>query len=388
MRSQTLKVLHFFFFSFFISISVAQTLTNYINEAKKNYTPSLSISTTIPQNNATHLKFGYFINPQYTISGAQRAYAEIQQEIPWVGKGNSYRKFQKSKSNQIKLEKQYKIEQLGFTIKEHYYKMYQYQKQKDIYVLWSEKLRTFITATKKDSISTDLALKQFEYEAKLLEITKQLQIVDGNYQNEVIIFNELLKNENLEEPNLPLLLAMPEEESEFQFPDPFESAAYKNFENKVTQQKYNAAFLNPWAPNISLGLKYINVSSTDNINFGLPTQDIFQPQLQFKWNLFSKKATKTTKSQIDKLLDQKLLTLTHQLQIAINEQISARIAYDASSQKIENLQKLERKLTSNQFEITSEKKLQINSLKYTFEIEQVKAVVDYYISTSKMLLFF
>jgi len=28
--------------------------------------------------------------------------------------------------------------------------MYQYQKQKDIYVLWSEKLRTFITATKKE----------------------------------------------------------------------------------------------------------------------------------------------------------------------------------------------------------------------------------------------
>jgi len=208
--------------------------------------------------------------------------------------------------------------------------MYQFKKQKDIYVTWAEKIRTFIYAAKEtDSITTEIALQQFEHETKLIEVTKQLQIIDGHYQNEVITFNELLKNENLDEPTLPILLAMPEEESEFQF-----------------------------------------------------------PQLKLQWDFFSKKKPKLTEDKTNKLLDHKLSILSHQLQTAINNQISARIAYDASEKKLDKLTKLEKQLNSSKIKIPNEKILQINSLKYTFEVEQIKAVADYYISTSKMLLFF
>jgi len=217
---------------------------------------------------------------------------------------------------------------------------------------------------------------------------QQLQIIDGHYQNEVITFNELLKNENLDEPTLPILLAMPEEESEFQFPDPLESASYLSFENKILGQKIVNSVQNPWTPNISFGLRYINTSSTDNIDFGLPNQDIIEPQLKLQWDFFSKKKPKLTEDKTNKLLDHKLSILSHQLQTAINNQISARIAYDASEKKLDKLRKLEKQLNSSKIKIPNEKILQINSLKYTFEVEQIKAVADYYISTSKMLLFF
>jgi len=382
-----------FFFSFLFILSTSkvstQTLTNYINQAKKNYTPKTTNTSALNQNSTTSLQFGYFINPQYTISGAQRAYIQLQQEIPWLGKSNSYRKIQKNTQTQIELQKQYEVEQLSFKIKESYYKMYQFKKQKDIYVAWAEKLRQYIaSSSKKDSLSSNFILKQFEYETKLIEATAALQIVDGHYQNEVIIFNELLKNGTLDEPNLPVLLAMPEEESEFQFPDPYESAPYLNFENEVLKQKHYKSAQNPWSPNVSLGLRYINTSATDNLNFGIPNKDIIEPQLKLRWNLFSKKAPKLSEEQTNKLLDHKLSILGHQLQTAINDQISARIAYDASTQKIENLKNLENRLKSKQSQITPEKDLQINSLKYTFELDRVKAVSDYYISTSKMLLFF
>jgi len=383
------KGVNFIFFFIWIHTFNGQTLYDYINQAKKNYT---SKSNSIPffnKNHTTSLNFGFFINPQYTISGAQRAYAELKQEIPWLGKGNTYRKIQKNTQIKVQLQKQYELEQLSYQIKEHYYKMYQYKTQKDVYVTWAEEIRKHIAASRKtDSIPIDFALEQFKNETKLIEITKELQIVDGYYQNEVVIFNELLKNENLDEPNLLILLEMHEEEAEFQFPDPFESASYLSFENTISQQNHISATQNPWSPTISLGLRYINTSSSGNIDFELPNKDIIEPQLNLKWNLFSKKPSKLSKDQANKLLDHNLSTLGHQLQIAINNQVSARISYDASTQKIENLKNLENRLKSKQLLINPEKKLQINGLKHSFEIEQIKAVSDYYISTSKMLLFF
>ncbi len=387
-----IKLRHFIAFSFLVflfSNTKAQTLSNYINEAKKNYTSSFAPINSIDNSSTTQLNLGYFVNPQYTISGAQRAYVELQQEIPWLGKANAFRKLQKNYHNKRTLKQQQELEQLSFLIKERYYKMYQYLKQKEVYVTWADELRKFIaTPPLNDSLETDSALAKFKHQTKLVDITKQLQIVDGDYQNEVIIFNELLKSETLDEPQLPLVLAMPEEEVEFQFPDPYESASYLQYENEITEHQYAMATQNPWSPKISLGLRYINVSTTKDITFRLPTKDIFEPQLRIKWNLFAKKAPRLSNEETNQLLDHKISTLSHQLQIALNNQISARIAYDAATEQIETLHKLEEKLRNSKKEISAEKKLQINSLKYTFEIQQIKAVSDYYITTSKMLLYF
>ncbi len=387
-----IKLSYFVFFYILTSLSIrahAQTLTDYINEASKNYSFSSNTATNINQNTTTQLKFGYFINPQYTISGAQRAYVELNQDIPWIGKGNISRKWYRESRKRTQLLKQQELELLHFQIKEHYYKMYQFQKQKEIYAAWAEDLRVFIASSKKNTnIESNNVLKHYENQTKLIEVTQKFQITDGLYQNEVIIFNELLRSESLDEPRLPFLLAMPEEEIEFQFPDPYESSSFLNYENDILQQKYYNASQNPWTPKISLGLRYTDVTPTNTINFRLPTKNLIEPQLKIQWNLFSKKNPKTNYKTTNHLLDQKISSLSHQLQIVINNQISARIAYDSTVEQIEKIKTLEKQLKNINGEIDNEKKLQINSLKYTFEIQQIKAVSDYYISTSKMQLYF
>jgi len=368
---------------------LGQTLTNYVNEAQKKHRPTPYFKNNPTHNYSTSLQFGYFINPQYTISGAQRAYVQLQQELPWIGKGNALRKNQKNNKTKIKLLNQYKLETISYEVKECYYKMYLYLKQKNIYVAWAEEVRQHLARTKSnDSLTVDLTLKKFENETLLLDLTKKLQLVDGDYQNQVIVFNELLKSENLDEPNLPNFLAMPEEEPEFQFPDPFESAAYLGFENQILQYQNQSAIQNPWIPTVSFGLKYINTTATNTFNFELPNQDIIEPQLKLQWNLFSKKTPQPTEDETNTLLDYKLSELGHQLQTAINNQISARIAYDTATQKLTKLNTINNQLNTANKLIDSEKILQIKGLKYTFELEQIKAVADYYISTSKMLLYF
>ena len=372
----------------FFTCGYSQTLTNYVNEAKKKHSSLKFNNLNTSYNYKTKLQFGYFINPQYTLSGAQRAYVEFLQELPWLGKGNALKKLQKSNTKTIELQKQFELERLGYDVKACYYKMYQYLKQKNIYVSWAEEIRKYLAQNSElDITNPDQSLERFKKEALLLDLTKKLQLVDGDYQNQVIIFNELLKNENLDEPNLPQFLAMPEEETEFQFPDPFESASYLSFENQVALEQNKQAIQNPWSPSVSLGLKYINISATNAIDFGLPSQDIIAPQLKLQWNLFSKKTPRLTKKETNTLLDHKLSVLGHQLQTAINKQVSARIEYDTATQKLEKLNLIYNKLNSNK-DVETEKILEIKSLKYTFELEQIKAVADYYISTSKMLLYF
>ena len=73
----------------------AQKLVDYLDIATKNFTPQLN-RTSLPQNSpTTQLEFGYFTEPQYTVSGAQKAYVGFMQQVPWLGKSSAYRKVQK-----------------------------------------------------------------------------------------------------------------------------------------------------------------------------------------------------------------------------------------------------------------------------------------------------
>lgn len=367
----------------------SQTLGDYTQLAVKNFNPEFSISKPIDKENTTALKFGFFVNPQYTISGAQRAYAQLQQQFPLLGKANAYRKIRKLNTQQRSLDYNKEKELLRFKVKTSYYKMYAYQKQKQVYVKWTEEIRKLL----KDSVffykkDPEGLLKKFKYEAKLSDLTKELQIVDGNYQNEVIVFNELIGSENIDEPNLPFMLAMSDEEVEFEYPDPLTSASYLSFKSQINQLILQHKAQSKLNPEINLGLRYIYITPTPDISFELPKKDIFEPQLTLKWNLFTKPKEKLSSEKINSLLDQRLTSLTRQLQKALNEQISARIAYDTATKKLEDLNILEKQFKEEKTILNSEKILQISSLKHTFEIEQFNATASYYLAIAKTLLYF
>lgn len=366
----------------------SQNLSNYIQQAqKKAFTPYIE-ATTSPDYNSTSLQFSYFIDPLLTISGAPQASITLEQKIPWLGKNHTFKKLNNEIENAKSLEHQMKLEKLAFKIKESYYKMYQFQKTKDVYLAWADDIRTSLKNGKvSDSLNFDESVHLLQKETQLLDLTKKLQLADGAYQNEVIAFNEYSKNETLEDPILPNLLAMPEEEPELQFPDPYESAAFLKFENAINQHYLNAKIKNPWNPAVSLGLTYISTIANNETTNSLANPNIFIPQLQLQWNLFQKRKPSFSKEDHQTQLEEKINSLGRQLQAAINQQISARIAYDTATDKLQKVNTLLEKVPLQQTNIYTNKALEIKGLKYTFEIEQIKAVTDYYISTSKMLLF-
>ena len=366
----------------------AQKLVDYLDVATKNFVPQLG-NTLLPQNkNTTQLEFGYFVDPQYTVSGAQKAYVSFMQEVPWLGKSAAYLKVQKNN----RLREEYLIEQqkeeLKFKVKELYYQLYEYQYQKDAYLVLTDKFRKHITTIEKDTLRTSAKtiLKLFEQKQLLIELTEKTQLIDGEYQNALLRFNALLKQDSFQEVELPLELAMPTEDQTMSFSDAYENPLYVAYEHELLTMRQAQKYSSKWLPTLSLGLRYAEVVA-DDLVVELPTKDIIEPRLQLKWDLFSKTKKIMSKQVVEAQSEQKILDMTSLLQIEINNQISARISYFTALDKLEQLKKLKAELLENNVSLDVDELIRFEFLETTYKIEEIKAVTDYYISSSKMLLY-
>lgn len=367
----------------------AQKLVDYLAVATKNFTPQLN-PISLPQNNATtQLEFGYFVEPQYTVSGAQKAYVNFMQQIPWLGKSAAYRKNQKH----TRLQQAYIIEQqkelLKFKVKKTYYHLYAHQHEKDAYVILTDKLRQHIDLVEKDTLITSAKalLNIFEHKQQLAELTKKIQLVDGEYQNALLQFNTLLKQDSFQEVELPLELAMPIEDQPMSFTDAYENPLFNAYEQQLLALRQAQKYTNKWIPTLSLGLRYAQVTSDNNTALQLPVQDIVEPRLLLHWDVFSKKEKIISKESMEMQVEQKVLDVTSLLQTAMNDQISARISHFAALDKLDQLAKLKIQLLEKNVSLDSDELFQLEYLETTYEIEEIKAVTDYYISSSKMLLY-
>ena len=367
----------------------AQKLIDYLDQATKNYQPSLG-NNLLTQNNATtELEFGYFLEQQSTISGAQRAYVSFLQELPWLGKSAAIRKFQKYTLLQERYNNEQQKEVLKFKVKQLYYELYKYKHQKNTYVILTDKLRNYIEASEKDTLSTSAKaiLKLFERKQQLIELTEKLQLIDGDYENTALQFNTLLKQDSFQEIKLPLELAMPSEDQTISFSDTYESPLFLSYENQLKANRQIQKYNNKWLPTLSLGLRYIDVESNASSVTQLPVQNIVEPRLQLKWNLFSKNKEVLSKQELETNVDQKVLDISSLLQEVINEQVSARISYFSASDRLDQLVELKNQLLEKNVSLDTDEYFQLEYLEATYELEKVKAVSNYFISSSKMLLY-
>ena len=367
----------------------AQKLVDYLDVATKNYTPQLN-TFSLPQNYATtQLEFGYFAEPQYTVSGAQKAYVSFMQEVPWLGKSAAYRKVQKHSCLQEEYEVEQQKELLKYKVKESYYKLYQYQHQKDAYFILADKLRKHIDLVEKDTLVTSAKalLKIFERKQQLTELTEKVQLIDGEYQNTLLQFNTLLKQDSFQEVELPLELAMPTEDQTMSFSDAYENPLFRAYEHQLIATRQAQKYTNKWMPTLSLGLRYAQVTSDNNSALRLPVQDIVEPRLQLKWDMFTRSQKAISKESVETQTEQKVLDVTSLLQAAINDQISARISHFAALEKQEQLVKLKAELLEKNVSLDTDELFQLEYLEATYEIQEIKAVTEYYVSSSKMLLY-
>lgn len=370
-------------------IAHAQKLVDYLALATKNFTPQSSAISLSQNGSTTQLEFGYFVEPQYTVSGAQKAYVSFMQQIPWLGKSAAYRKTQKH----LGLQQVYNIEQqkelLKFKVKEAYYLLYDHKHEKDAYVILSDKLRKHIDLIEKDTLVTSAKalLKAFERKQQLVELTKKIQLVDGEYQNTLLKFNTLLKQDSFQEVELPLELAMPTEDQPMSFTDAYENPLFNAYEQQLLALRQAQKYSNKWLPTLSLGLRYAQVTSDNNMALQLPVQDIVEPRLLLQWDVFAKREKILSKESIETQIEQKVLDVTSLLQAAMNDQISARISHFAALDKLDQLAKLKMELLEKNVSLSSDELFQLEYLETIYEVEKVKAVTDYYISSSKMLLY-
>ena len=367
----------------------AQKLVDYLDIAVNKFRAEPRVDLLSRNYSSTQLEFGYFIDPQYTISGAQNAYVSFMQEIPWIGKSGVYKKVQRYDS----LKDFYLIEQekelLKFKIKELYYKLYGFEREKNSYANLADKLRSHIKLLEKDTTitSTKVILKLFERKQQLIEITEKLQLVDGDYQNSVLQFNSLLRRDGFQEVELPFDLAMPDEEQAISFSDAYENPLFIAYENQLEAIRLKQRYNNKWLPTLSLGVKYVQVDKGDNLLTQLPVRDIVEPRLKLGWDLFSNSKKRILKNEIEDQVEQKIFDITSLLQMVVNEQISARISYFSATDKLGQLIKLKKQLLENNVSLSSDELFQIEYLEFMHEISKVKAVTEYYVSSSKMLLY-
>ena len=380
-------VLLMFFLISFKQLS-AQKLIDYLDVASKNFSPELN-DVSITENPSTQLEFGYFVDPQYTISGAQKAYIGINQKIPWLGKSAAYIKAQKHSVLQQKYEIEQQKEVLKFNVKESYYQLYNLKNQKDAYVILSDKLRKHIENQEKDTLITSAkaVLKLFERKQQLTNIIEKLQLVEGDYQNVLIRFNSLLKQDSFQKIELPLELAMPDQDQAISFSDSYESPLFLAYENQLNGLRQAQKYKNKWLPNLSLGIRFTQVTDDENLFVQLPSQNLIEPRLQLQWDLFSKKGEIISKQDIETRIEQKVFDISSLLQENINEQVSARISYFSALEKKGQLVKLKSELLEKNVSLNSDELFQLEFLETNYGIEEIQAVTNYYISSSKMLLY-
>ena len=312
---------------------------------------------------------------------------QLQQQFPWFGKTFAYRKHQKYAASAKVNAYQNKIDYLKFDVKKHYYLMYQYAQQKDVYLIYSSKLRTFLEELKIDSLSNEALFKKLKYEQELVDVTKKMQLIDGEYQKAELHLISLVNDDEVDKINLPLELAMPEEDGTISFSDTYENPEFLEYENNLLAIQQAQKFNNKWLPNLSLGFRYVQIIDNDQLFVELPVQNVFEPQLRFSWNFFTKEKGSIKKSDIEQLLEKKVASISTNLQLGMNDQISARIAYFSVIEKLENLNRLQNQIKQKQEPLKEELDIEFERLKANYEFEKVEAVTNYYISSSKMLLY-
>ena len=148
-------------------------------------------------------------------------------------------------------------------------------------------------------------------------------------------------------------------------------------------QKYS----NKWLPSLSLGFRYTEVTGADNLFVQLPTDNIIEPRLRLEWDLFSKSEKTISKEEIVARTEQKVLDITSLLQVSINDQISARISYFSVQEKLSQLKELKEQLLEKNVSLNSDELFQLDYLEANYEIEEIQAITNYYVSSSKMLLY-
>jgi len=380
----------------------AQTLQEYIKEAKENnpelkaYENAFDVSLekvneagSIPN---TTIGTGYFVSEPETRTGAQKAKFTAHQNIPWFGTIKARKESASTESEVYKNRLEIARRKIILQVEQTYYKLYELKAAQNVVSEQDELLDTYI----------EIALKEVENNRASAVAVLKLNIAKNNLQNQKEVLkgeilttemamNQLLHRDGFDPLVIPDNLFIPEEEPTLMLDDITYHPELITYDalNDLLEKKEKANAKEA-LPSIGLGLDYVIVQERPNISFSDNGKDIIMPMVSLSVPLFSKKYKSRSKQyelEKEEMFQKREASqnnLENIMEKAINSRITARINYNTQQKNIEQTKQAEKIILSGYqtAQLDFEEVLDIQQMLLDFENKKIKAIAMYFKQTA------
>ncbi|RBW58095.1 TolC family protein [Tenacibaculum sp. E3R01] len=399
---KTKNILSLLFILVFSGFSYAQELQSLIDEALAN-NPKIKqfelqykrVSEKVNEVNTlpnTNIAVGYFVSEPETRTGAQRFKVSINQMLPWFGTISSREDYVSSladaKFEDITIAKR----QLIASISTSYYNLYAIKAKQQVLTENINLLKTYETmALTSVEVGKASAVDVLRLQMRQNDLNQSKAILQQQFLAEQTAFNKLLNRDKNTAINVVSELEIPLNDSTINTDSlQFHPELIKY--DKLYQSVEKSELLNQKesSPMIGFGLDYVNVTQRPDMNFNDNGKDIVMPMVSFSIPIFNKKYKSKTKQneiqqeEFNSQKQERFNRLETLLDKAIKERTSARIRKNTQSKNLKQAKNAETILVKS-YEtgtIDFNDVLDIQELQLKFQLNQIKAVQNYYVQST------
>lgn len=396
---KTKNILSILFILVFSGFSNAQELQSLIDEALAN-NPKIKqfelqykrVSEKVNEVNTlpnTNIGVGYFVSEPETRTGAQRFKVSVKQMLPWFGTVGSREDYVSSlahaKFEDITIAKR----QLIASVSTSYYNLYAIKTKQKVLTENINLLKTYeAMALTSVEVGKASAVDVLRLQMRQNDLNQSKAILQQQFLSEQTAFNKLLNRGKNTVVNVISELGIPLNDRTINLDSlQFHPEILKY--DKLYQSVEKSELLNQKESNpmIGFGLDYINVAQRPDLNFNDNGKDIIMPMVSLSIPIFNKKYKSKTKQneiqqeEFNTQKQERFNKLETLLDKAIKERTSARIRYNAQSKNLKQAKNAETILVKS-YEtgtIDFNDVLDIQELQLKFQLNQIKAVQNYYV---------
>ncbi|WP_271404985.1 TolC family protein [Tenacibaculum soleae] len=399
---KTKNILSLLFILVFSGFSYAQELQSLIDEALAN-NPKIKqfelqykrVSEKVNEVNTlpnTNIAVGYFVSEPETRTGAQRFKVSINQMLPWFGTISSREDYVSSladaKFEDITIAKR----QLIASVSTSYYNLYANKAKQQVLTENINLLKTYETmALTSVEVGKASAVDVLRLQMRQNDLNQSKAILQQQFLAEQTAFNKLLNRDKNTAVNVVSELEIPLDDSTINTDSlQFHPELIKYDKLYQSVEKYELLNQKESSPMIGFGLDYVNVTQRPDMNFNDNGKDIVMPMVSFSIPIFNKKYKSKTKQneiqqeEFNSQKQERFNRLETLLDKAIKERTSARIRKNTQSKNLKQAKNAETILVKS-YEtgtIDFNDVLDIQELQLKFQLNQIKAVQNYYVQST------
>ena len=380
-----------------VSLAQGQTLQSYIDVAETNnpevqafeirYNISkekVAEANSLPD---SEMSAGFFVSEPETRTGAQKAKFSIKQMLPWFGTITARENYASSLAEVDYLDIAITKRKLRLSVSQSYYKYYAIKRKTEVLEENSKLLKTYeqlaLTAVEVGNAS---AVDVLRLQIRQNELKEQKEVLQQVLLSERSVFNNLLNRDEALEVVVVDSLFIDNDyvQTVTEIGVHPELEKYDRLYQSIEQSEaLNQKEANP---NLGFGLDYIAVAERPEMTFDDNGKDILMPMVSLSIPIFNNKyksrslQNELRQEEINAQKANRRNLLESILNTAINNREAARIKYNTQLKNLKQARDAEEILIKD-YEtgtIDFNDVLDIRELQLKFQINQIKAVKDYY----------